>query len=256
MKKFLRTREAAATVPRNPILAEYAKAMEPAQKTLQRSVGSLSMEQYLLDQRHAERVNANANMAVVKVLGSLLPKARESAAGENSFIVQGVDRAKAVQANVVWWRGSFPGYLVGERPTDSPKWREIMLLGAGSAQTVRTALVHAQDFQESRDRALTVLTTPYSEQELNTLYDAASDQFIIDRKAVGNMPKPHVPRTFGATMNGAPESVTLESGLSPDMMELFDVESHLNDLATVFGCVDELHSLYAGRDEAIASHAR
>jgi hypothetical protein len=185
----------------------------------------------------------------------LLPQSSSTAGGEYRFAAQGIDEAKAIQANVVWWRGSFPNYLVGERPIESPKWREIMLLSAAPGELLKTAVVHTEQFAQAQEFADTVLTTPYSHAELDAVHDKPSGLLIIGRDTAGNMPEPRVRRTFSSTLNAVPAFTAIDGGLSPDMMELFDVEGHLNRLATTFGHVEQLDSLYAARDAAIQPFA-
>jgi hypothetical protein len=167
------------------------------------------------------------------------------------FTRRTIDQAKATQSNVTWWRDTFPMYVIGEKPTDTPKWLDIMMLSASYDGTPMIARVHKESYQKVRERADTTLTTPYSGAELDVMYDQLRGKFTIEYDAPGNMPAPRVQRTFVGAMNGVPASTEVENGLSPDLMEAFDVEKSLIVLATNFGMVHEFDVLCGVHDETI-----
>jgi hypothetical protein len=236
----------------NPELSAYLDAMQPVRDMLSRSVGSLSMEQVLLEQRRAERRTAKANLKLVRGLVSVLPHAKCMPNGNERLTCRTIEHAKAIQSNAVWWDGHFPSYLIGERLTDKATWLDIMLLDADGSSKPRIARVQKESFCKARDQASIALLTPYSVAELDVLGNRPATKFTVTKDTPGNMPPPIVQRTFSGILNSTPACVEVADGLSPDMMENFGVNMHLFELAEAFGVGAQLDGLYGSRDAIVS----
>jgi hypothetical protein len=237
-----------ATIAREQ-LAEHEAALRPHYHDMQRDIGSLSVEQSMLEDRRRENEATQANKELIASLVATLPLADQKskvASEEKAFAVDNQATARAIQSNTVWWRDDSPMYVVGERPHKDSKWIDVLLVNALYSTTMLTATFKADAYHRDRAAALAREQVPFAKKDINTMLDEESGQLLLDSDTEGNVTG-KVKRTFKATMDGVPRADYIELGISDDDMRSFDVYKHLMGLAQAFDHVPELDRLLEER---------
>lgn len=205
------------------------------------------------DARHEDRLRRANGQLITGLLGRL-PRCSDfdQITGRSSFSVRDPYKAAAVQASAVLFRNSWPQWLIGEHPTVSAKWTEVLLSDAHSPNRLIKATVKTAILKANHEAGRRVLSRPpaAANDELEALYAQGRGAFEIDAD--------HLPRRLGdfafkgavrTALNGAPGFEHLEAtNVTNAEMAAFDVREHLGHLATVFGLESQYEQLVAQRD--------
>lgn len=208
-------------------------------------------EQVAFEDEVARLARAAANLGLVRGAIDALPEPSHiNSYGYHggAFYAGDVQKAKLILGNVLWWRGTQPNFLVGEKPGDKPKWRDIMLMPSDPKAPPVVATVKNDRLKELKENGVHNTLHPLPSENF---LDKATRQLVVTGNSLGALVlEGEIRMSIGERMNGTPSSTPIQHGISEGMMAEFDVDSHLQYLAVEFNTTAALRRAYreAGRD--------